>query len=295
MKNILIVKTGASGDVVRTTILLRTLHGNLYWITDPYNFPLFPDNFKNLTLLSTDEDLAVIENIYFDHIINLEEDISLAQRVEQLKFRKLTGIFYHLGALSYTDDSASWFDMSLISHFGKARANHLKKINSKSYQQHLFEMLGFIFDDEQYCIFGREKKPDQKSAIAIESRAGERWPNKAWKGYAELSTCLQSDGYNVFTLGSREDLREYMYDIQCSSLLVTGDTLAMHLALAYGIPCIALFTCTSPVEIHPYHSLTKIVSPLLEQFFYDTAFSEEAVSAIPVQEVYKSLTAVLGS
>jgi len=34
MQNILIIKTGAAGDVVRTTSLLNILKGNIYWIVD---------------------------------------------------------------------------------------------------------------------------------------------------------------------------------------------------------------------------------------------------------------------
>jgi ADP-heptose:LPS heptosyltransferase len=33
MENTLIIKTGAIGDVVRTTSLLNVIAGNIYWIT----------------------------------------------------------------------------------------------------------------------------------------------------------------------------------------------------------------------------------------------------------------------
>ncbi len=38
----LIIKTGASGDVVRTTSLLPALEGEVFWLTAAYNLPLFP-------------------------------------------------------------------------------------------------------------------------------------------------------------------------------------------------------------------------------------------------------------
>jgi len=33
MSNILICKTGALGDVVRTTPILRVINGNIFWLT----------------------------------------------------------------------------------------------------------------------------------------------------------------------------------------------------------------------------------------------------------------------
>ena len=52
----------------------------------------------------------------------------------------------------------------------------------------------------------------------------------------------------------------------------------------------AIFTCTSPWEIYEYGLLTKIVSPLLGDFFYKRGFDTRATTAITYDEV---LAAVL--
>ena len=59
----------------------------------------------------------------------------------------------------------------------------------------------------------------------------------------------------------------------------------MHLALGTGTPCVTLFNCTSPWEIHDYGVQTKIVSPLLERFFYKRGFDEAATTAIRLDDV----------
>ena len=59
----------------------------------------------------------------------------------------------------------------------------------------------------------------------------------------------------------------------------------MHLALGSGIPCVSIFTCTSPWEIHDYGVQRKIVSPLLEEFFYKRGYDVRATTAICVKEV----------
>ena len=48
----------------------------------------------------------------------------------------------------------------------------------------------------------------------------------------------------------------------------------MHFALGTGTPCVSIFTCTSPWEIYDYGIQKKIVSPLLEEFFYKRGYDE---------------------
>jgi hypothetical protein len=63
----------------------------------------------------------------------------------------------------------------------------------------------------------------------------------------------------------------------------------LHLALGTGTRCVSLFTCTSPWEIHDYGLQTKIVSPLLDQFFYQRGFDARATTAISVDEVFSAV------
>jgi len=63
----------------------------------------------------------------------------------------------------------------------------------------------------------------------------------------------------------------------------------MHFALGTATPCVTLFTCTSPWEIYDYGAQTKIVSPLLEEFFYKRGYDERATTAISVDEVFNAV------
>jgi hypothetical protein len=67
----------------------------------------------------------------------------------------------------------------------------------------------------------------------------------------------------------------------------------MHFALGTAIPCVSLFTCTSPWEIYGYGIQKKIVSPLLEEFFYKRSYDERATTAISVDEVLDAVMAQL--
>ncbi len=75
--NVLILKRGASGDVVRTTPLLRRFRGPVTWVTDAGNKPLLEGVAGNPTALSWEErDLA--RDSRYDLVMNLEEDAETA-------------------------------------------------------------------------------------------------------------------------------------------------------------------------------------------------------------------------
>jgi ADP-heptose:LPS heptosyltransferase len=80
-----------------------------------------------------------------------------------------------------------------------------------------------------------------------------------------------------------------MGDISNHRCLVGGDSLPMHLALGTGTPCVTLFNCTSPWEIYDYGLQTKIVSPLLEKYFYHRGFDPAATTAIRLDDVFDAV------
>ena len=286
MEKILIIKLNASGDVLRTTVLLHVLKGKIFWITAGYNVPLFPEDYPDLTVIPLESITSEIFSINFDLVINLEEDAILAQTVNTIQTKKLIGIYWREGHLQYSADSAELFDMSLISKLSISEANNLKRQNTRSYQEIICGMVAKPFSGEPYIIYKDNLLNSGKvERIGIEERVGSRWPNKYWHGYRKLKEILLEDNCDVVVFEQRAQLRQYMKDIQQCRLLITGDTLAMHVALGYGVPCVAIFNCTSPVEIFDYGILEKIISPKIDKFFYNTEFCEEAVTAIPIEQV----------
>src|SRR5205823_8184300 len=125
--------------------------------------------------------------------------------------------------------------------------------------------------------------------VAIAADAGPVWPMKKWAYYDELKQRLENHGLTVNTLPQRASLLEHLSDVRNHSCLVGGDSLPMHFALGTAIPCVSLFTCTSPWEIYDYGVQTKIVSPLLEEFFYKRGYDERATTAITVAEVFDAV------
>ncbi|HUC83860.1 MAG TPA: glycosyltransferase family 9 protein [Candidatus Acidoferrales bacterium] len=286
--NTLILKLGATGDVVRTTPLLKHLAGNVSWLTAAKNVPLLDGLTQTLRCVSWEQRARFCDRDY-DLVINLEDTLEVAQFVHELKFKKFFGAYAVNGALTYTDDSRDWFDLSLISRFGRQAADRLKLENRRTYQDMIFSGLGLQFKGEKYFL-PEPALTDLAGDVAIAPKAGHVWPMKNWAYYGELKTALESLGLTVNVLPERPSLLEHFGDVRNHRCLVSGDSLPMHLALAAGTRCVTLFTCTGPWEIYPYGIQRQITSPLLAEFFFQRGLDERAIKAITLDEV---LAAVL--
>ena len=292
--NVLIIKLGATGDVVRTTPLLRRFDGPVTWITADKNVALLQGIEREVRSVSW-KDRRSVSNARYDLVINLEDDRDTGLFLKELRFKQLFGA--HLdakGELTYTPDSRGWFDLSLISAYGRQEADRLKLLNRRTYQDLIFEGLGLSFSGERYYL-PPARPTGLHGDVAISSTAGPVWPMKQWAYYDELATELEAKGLKVNVLPTRPSLLEHLADVQGHRCLVSGDSLPMHLALGGGVRCVSIFTCTSPWEIHEYGLQEKIVSPVLENFFYKRGYDNRATMAITVRKVMLAVMAQLGA
>jgi heptosyltransferase-2 len=282
--NSLVVKLGAAGDVVRTTPVLKHLRGQVTWLTDAKNTVLLNGLADNLQCFAW-EQRDLVPDVSYDLIINLEESLEVGMHLQTLKCKNWFGAYADSASvLRYTADSRPWFDLSLISSHGQQRADQLKLLNRRSYQEMIFEGLGWRFAGDTYWL------PDPidtglSGDVGIAVEAGPIWPMKQWDHVDELKRQLEARGLTVNVLPRRTSLLEHLSDVRNHRCLVTGDSLPMHLALGTGKRCVTLFTCTSPWEIHDYGVQRKIISPLLAEYFYKRGRDERATNAISVEEV----------
>lgn len=195
---ILVIKTGALGDVVRTSFIAQALkdkykknNPEIFWITSKKALPLFINN-PYVNKIISQENKIKLKHIVFDLIINLEEDEDNAKFVSSLNSKKVFGVFWNKDKLKvdYTNEGKDWFDTSLISKHGKKKADDLKKKNKKNYRQIMSEIVG-IKNHEKYEPFLRLNKRQRTIAkdflrvhhlsktdliVGINSGSGERWP-----------------------------------------------------------------------------------------------------------------------
>jgi ADP-heptose:LPS heptosyltransferase len=213
--NILIIKTGGLGDVVRTSFIAQALKDkynskdpNIYWITSKNALSLFINNpyvFKAIQ----EEKKQSLSNIKFDIVINLEEDKDNAIFTTSLKPKKIIGTFFNKDKIDYTPDTKNWFDTSLLSKHGKRKADILKKKNKKTHRQTMAEIIG-INDYKKYEPFLRLNLVQRNIAKNFLRRhnlsktdliagfnlgSGERWPKDL---PIKMSVKLIDDIYKKF-------------------------------------------------------------------------------------------------
>jgi heptosyltransferase-2 len=136
----------------------------------------------------------------------------------------------------------------------------------------------------------RDALPCRGRLVGLNTGAGGRWERKQWtlphqiefarrsasaglgvlllggpaerQRHAELLAA--TPGLPVFDGGTDHSVREFAALVELCDALVTGDTFALHVATARGVPVVALFGPTSSHEVELYGRGEKIVPPDLD-------------------------------
>jgi len=291
---VLIIKLGATGDVLRTTTLLRIFTDEVDWITSEINVSMLSNADFQVDTCAW-EDAGRLRNKKYDLVINLEDTAETAGFLRHIEYGDLYGAYLdNKDKLVYTESSREWFDLSLISRFGRKKADELKLLNRKSYQELIFNGLGYQFDQQKY-VMPDAVATDLKGDVAIAPKAGSVWPMKNWAFYDDLSALLEKKGFTVNYLPQRATLLQHMGDINNHRYLISGDSLPMHIALGLDLKCITLFICTSPWEIHDYGIQKKIISPRLGEFFYKRINDRRATTSITIDQVLNTFDELIRS
>src|SRR5207244_13453458 len=120
--NVLIIKLGATGDVVRTTPLLRRLNGSVTWITSAKNGVLLDGLSDNLRHFSWEARARALD-IPYDLAITWEDTLEVAMLLKRVQPAEIFGAYSDSAQhLRYTGNSKCWFDLSLISSLGRTAA-----------------------------------------------------------------------------------------------------------------------------------------------------------------------------
>jgi heptosyltransferase-2 len=156
MTRILILKTGALGDVLRTTSVLPGLHArypgaDVTWVTAPAAWPLVGRHplVREVRCVDPRDADAVaalagpLGGVVWDRLFSLDDEEPLCALASALEAREVSGAYLCAdGTRAYTRDVAPWFDMGLLSVHGKARADELKIENQRSHPALFAQMLG---------------------------------------------------------------------------------------------------------------------------------------------------------
>jgi heptosyltransferase-2 len=307
---VLIIKTGALGDVLRTTALLpalRRLHpgAEITWVTAAPALPLLEQNplIDRLSLIA-DSGAAWRADVY-DWVISLDEEPAACRLASELKTHRLSGAFASADSTPrYTDDTAEWFGMGLLRPEGEgglARANELKRENRRPYSTILYECLKLPPPVARPQLFvppeARRAAQEWLAAAALDAYtgvvgintgAGGRWTLKKWGEEQTAALAVELNrrfNVGVVILGGEQEKERNQrieklaggrgvvaptgWGLKCFSALVglcravvTSDSLALHVAVASGVPVVGFFGPTSAAEIDLFGRGRKVVTPL---------------------------------
>lgn len=287
-----LIKLGALGDVIRTTPLVRRLPRPVVWVTRAGAMPLLRGDPSIARIVDIARARALLRGSY-ELVVNFDEEPRACALAARLKARRKVGARLEGGTVVYCRASAPWFDASLVSRLGRRQADRLKTRGRSSYQSRLFAACGLRFTGEEYRL-PVKPRAGRRGLVGLEARVGPRWPGKAWGGFAALAAALRREGYHVRRLRQRRTLARYLEDINDCAAVVCGDTLALHAALGLKKPVAALFTCTSPHEIHGYGRAVKLVDPQWRRHLFSRRPVDGWERRLPVAAVLKAVRRLAG-
>ncbi len=268
MDKILIIKTGYSefleqeidsrrvslGDVFRSTVLLNLYKNeHVTWVTDKKASFLLEDNPFINRLVHLDWIAAEhLKKERFDTIINLEKVPGIGALVENISSVRNFGFRFDPNEkVSKPYDHA--FNVLSVSS-----DPILKKSNRKTAQELLFEMVKEKWKGEEY-ILGYKPQTKEVYDVALNILVGQKWPTKLWPSdnWDKLELMLKSNGFSVTRQDKQgseifESMNKYIDWINQSKLVVSNDSLGLHLALALKKKVLGLFGPTPDKEVYFY-------------------------------------------
>jgi heptosyltransferase-2 len=290
---ILIVKLGAAGDVLRTTCILPAMRrawpgAQITWITERSAMPLLDGNPLVDRVIPRQEAIERLMVERFDVGFGLDPDEQGGALMSIARCRERFG--YALderGRVTPLNDGATaWWRLGLD--------DAAKRANRRTFQDLLFETCGldgapprpqmFVADAVRRRILERFRAPlaSFTRVVLLNTGGGGRWTQKKWttdhhREFARLlrreqpeTAVFVAGGPDEATLnatllaslvdpgivdsGCGNSLAEFAAIVEQADLIVTSDSLALHMAAALSRPVVALVGPTSPWELEMYGS-----------------------------------------
>lgn len=311
VSEILVIKTAALGDVLRTTSILpglvkRSPGARITWVTAPgavdlvRTHPLVAEVIAIDTKKDVDARIADLSTRGFERVISLDDEAPLCRLASAMESASVHGAIVRPdGALGYTADTAPWFEMGLLSAHGKQRADELKVLNQRSQPEIYAAMLGIERGKPELHLpqaslefpraFAAHQGLDAEvPVIGLNTGAGGRWlskqlPVERTVALAQLLTqrfagqvrflvlggesegerndaILSGIGARAIDGGTHNSLFDFAALIELCDVLVTSDSLALHMAVARDVRSVCFFAPTSAAEIELYGLGEKVIS-----------------------------------
>jgi heptosyltransferase-2 len=297
-RRVLVVKLAATGDVLRTTAFLPAIHAawppaHVTWLTRRAAAGLFAGNPLVDDVLTTDDAVttARLQTEEFDVVLCPDADPEAAALAAMARGRERRGYVRdaHGRVVPLGEGALRWLRMGVD--------DGEKRRNTETYQSLVARVLELPPEGVREPILVPSRADVaaadalvrsfgvQVPLVGLNTGAGGRWAYKQWT-FAHQSAFLRlatDAGLAVMLLGGPEEVQRHrdllaagarraVFDggndnpfgrfaalVECCAVVVTSDSLAVHVAAARKVPAVVLFGPTSAAEIELYGRGTKIV------------------------------------
>ena len=298
---ILLIKLDSPGDVLRTTCLLPSLKqsyssSHITWMTlDPSRALLENNPDIDRIVDRWEEMFAILQTEHFDRGINPDANPQAARLLEMASASEKLGMGWaeagHVRACN--EEAVLWLQMGLFDHIKRANRETYQTIIHQISRLELVDPRPILSLDQDEHIAAKEYLQGlgidrNRPLIGMNTGAGERWAKKSWKLEQQVELVRlakeKHSEWQILLLGGPEEVeRNQILEEHCANLvintgqhplrtfaallgqthvLITADTLALHIGLALSRPVVALFGPTSHVEIDLCGSGEKLFADL---------------------------------
>lgn len=236
------------GDVLRTTVILHAFaNDRVTWLVDGDAYPLLRGNPLIERILVFNQDSAMqLQKERFDAIINLEKVPEICALADSIPAGRRYGFRFHAasGRAEAHDGCETVFSL--------CRSSDLKRASRRSWQEALYQVIGARWEGQEY-VLGYRPRTVETYDVGLNWAVGSKWPNKAWPMdyWEELKNLFRGE-FSYSAQQGLNDLAEYMDWIHSCRLLVTNDSLGLHIALAMRKMVVVMYGPTNPNEIYFY-------------------------------------------
>jgi heptosyltransferase-2 len=261
MAKVLIIKLGYSetmdaeisritslGDVLRTTVILYPFKDDhVTWLVDEAAWQLLENNPYIDRILRFDlASVLQLQHERFDTVINLEKVPGLCALADSINAWRRYGFrFDEIKGEAEAYDGCEWV-------FNLCRDSELKRVHTGTWQEGLLRIVGAHWDGQEY-VLGYQPKTVESYDVGINWAVGSKWPNKGWpREHWETLKGLMEGEYSYSMQQGMDNLHRYMDWINSCRLLVTNDSLGLHIALALKKKVVVLYGPTNPNETYFY-------------------------------------------
>jgi heptosyltransferase-2 len=314
--NVLIIKLGALGDVIRTTPILHRIkaeypNARLWWVTlSPEIIPKVVD----VVLPLDAEHFPSLQATHFDVIYNIDKEGEACGLMASLSANVKKGY-------TLVNGKPAPIDADAVHKFMTGIFDDLNKSNTKSYPEEIFEICGFTFRGEKYILDVPPKDayywklPKKKKIVGLNTGCGGRWVSRLWaeKNWISLAKKLKKAGYVPLLFGGEQEheknkriakksgavypgyfpLDQFISLVDRCDLVVTAVTMAMHITIALNKKIVLFNNIFNRNEFELY-GLGEILEPEFDcPCYFSPVCPNDCMQYIYVDRVFKTVKKLL--